>query len=324
MAIQTVTNENVGAFVAERKARGSNISDAVNPTEAKVEGVATPGNPIIKEGVAETIEGAPPDPGKQTPTAKPKGANPVQPRIDELTREKYELEEFAQSEYEQRIAAQEEAATLRAQLKAAAPPAPTLIEEALKRPSPKDFTDQDAYDAAMTEYENKRDERTAAKAAAAARAEALAQEQNRMLARRIEAAKAELPDFQEVIERADKRTRADIPNHIKAAILESEKGAYLAYHLAKDPAEEKRIFALSPAKALMELGRIEDAYKPKSGEAPAAKAAAAPIETSRAPAPVTQVRAESAGIVRQDLSKPQPFAQYKQARMEELRARKRH
>ena len=322
MAIQTVTNENVGAFVAERKARGSNISDAVNPTEAKVDGVATPGNPVIKEGVAETIEGAPPDPGKQIPTAKAKGSNPVQPRIDELTREKYELEEFAQSEYERRLALEEELASVKAAKPA--PPAPTPIEEALKRPSPKDFTDQDAYDAAMTEYENKRDERTAAKAAAAARAEALAQEQNRIMAQRIEAAKAELPDFQEVIERADKRTRADIPNHIKAAILESEKGAYLAYHLAKDPAEEKRIFALSPACALMELGRIEDTFKPKNTPATSQNGNSAPVETSKAPAPVTQVRSEGAGIVRQDLSKPQPFAQYKQARMEELRARKRH
>jgi hypothetical protein len=319
MTIRTVTNENVGEFVAERQAKGSVMSSAEAPA-APVEGVATPGNPIIKEGVAETLEGTPPAPEVKTPSAK---TRPVQPRIDELTREKYELEEFAQNEYESRLSAERRISELEAQIKAKEPPAP-VVEE-LKRPSPKDFTDQDLYDKAMEAYEAKRDERTAARAAAQARQEVLVAEQNRVLASRIEVAKKDLPDFAEVIERADKRTRGDIPNHIKAAIVESEKGAYIAYHLAKNPEEEKRIFALSPAKALMELGRIEDTYAKGTPAPVAAKPNGNPTpETTRAPAPVVSVRGSEGGIVNTDLSKPMGFQDYKQARLEQMRARKRH
>lgn len=285
---------------------------------APVEGIATPGNPIIKEGIAETTADAPLDPGNKQPTAK---TRPVQPRIDELTREKYELEEFAQGEYESRLQAERRVLELEAKLKTAEPP---VIVEELKRPSPKDFTDQDAYDAAMDAYDAKRDERTAATAAARARQETLLAEQNRLLAQRIEVAKKDLPDFDQVIDRADKRTREDIPNHIKAAIVESEKGAYLAYYLAKNPEEETRIFKLSAAKALMELGKIEDTFaKGKPVETPKPNGNPTP-ETTRAPAPVVSVRGEAGGIIDTDLSKPMPFTQYKQQRLESMRARKRH
>jgi hypothetical protein len=313
MAIQTVTNENVAEYVAERKARGSVINDAQNPGNIpKVEGVATPGNPIIKEGIAETLPDAPPDPGKLTPTAKPK--NPVQPRIDELTREKYELEEFAQGEYELRLRAERRIS----ELEAGRPNVEVKPEPELKRPSPKDFTDQALYDQAMDEYDAKRDEKTAARAAAMARQEALTAEQDRQLAARIATAKTDLPDFQAVIERADKRTREEIPSHIKAVIVESEKGAYIAYHLAKNPDEERRIFALSPTRALLELGKIEETYATKekpSGPIP---------EISKAPPPMSSVKGEGGGIVTTDLSAPQPFQAYKQARLEQIRARKRH
>jgi len=318
MAIKTVNADNLQAYVQEIKGRGGVVSDATSGDIPREEGVATPGNPVIKDGVAETLPDQPPVPEQKPPTAK-KG-NPVQPRIDELTREKYELEEFAQTEYEARLQAQARIAELEAQVKANAPK-PVEAEE-LKRPSPKDFTDQDSYDKAMEAYEAKRDERTAARAAAAARAETLLAEQNRALAARIEAAKVDLPDFDEVISRADKRTREPFPNHLRAAIAESDVGPKIAYHLAKNPAEESRILKLSPAVALMELGKIEASYSTKPAKA---EAKVTNIETTKAPAPLVTVQGNSPGDISTDLSQPGiPFSKYRELRMEEIRKRRRH
>ncbi len=328
MAIQTVTSANLSEYVASRTAKGADIQTGEQLAEAvqKVEGVATPGNPVIKAGVTETNVTAP-DPGNPTPTASTKAKNPkevAQDRIDEQHRLRKEAEEFAEEEYNARLRAERRIGELESQLSSNVKPAPVApAEEELKRPSVKDFTDQDAYETAMTEYEAKRDERVAAKAAESARQSAALAQQNELLAQRIAAAKKDLPDFDEVIQSADRRTRGDIPNHIKAAIVESDLGAFIAYHLAKDPKEEARIFKLSPAKALLELGKIEQTYaKPVTANGNADPKPI--IETTRAPAPVGTVRGEGGGIVNSDLTKPMPFAEYKAQRIEEIRKKRRH
>lgn len=66
------------------------------------------------------------------------------------------------------------------------------------------------------------------------------------------------------------------------AIMASEAGPELAYHLAKSPAEARRIAALPPLAQAMELGKI--AQKLASPPAPTPKTA------TDAPAPTPQVR----------------------------------
>ena len=53
----------------------------------------------------------------------------------------------------------------------------------------------------------------------------------------------------------------------RLAMLESESGAEILYHLAKQPAELKRIAALSPVSAVREIGKLEAALT-KSSSAP--------------------------------------------------------
>lgn len=327
MAIKTVTNANLAEYVAERTAGGSKIATgeeqvAQADAQPKVEGTATPGNPVIKPGVAETLN-AGPDPGNATPTAKTSDKTPVQARIDELTRLRKEAEEFAEDEYAQRLRAEARIAELEGQLKTSKPPEVPKPEE-LKRPSPKDFTDQDQYDAAMEEYDRKRDERTRAAALAEGEQRAFRAEQARVMNQRITAAKAALPDYEEVLQAAANRTTV-VPPHIQAAFLEDENGAFIAYELAKDAALEKRIFSLSPAKALLELGKINLSKYATPGVVTTTTTPATPTpETTRAPAPLTTVRGGD-GDVSKDLTKPMPFNEYKAARLEKLRAeRRRH
>jgi len=323
MAIKTVTSANVAEYVAERTAKGSVIAtgeqqvaaaDAAGPS---TDGTPTPGNPVIKPGVAETVNTAP-DPGNPTPSAKSAEKTPVQARIDELTRLRKEAEEFAEDEYASRLRAEARIAELENQVKTLQPQPEQPKPEELKRPSPKDFTTQEEYDQAMEAYDAKRDERIRQQAIAQGREEARQQAQNELMMKRVELAKQDIPDYVEVLEAASKRTSV-VPNHIKAAFHELEYGPQVAYELAKDAALEKRIFALSPAKALAELGKLELKYanKPTAVTDPAAKPTP---ETTRAPAPLQSVRPTGEGEIRLDLTKPMPFAEYKAAKMAQRRA----
>ncbi len=326
MAIQTVTNANLAEFVAERQTKGSQIATGEQLVEAAskagaphTEGVATPGHPVIKPGETETIA-ATVDPGNPEPTAKSK---PVQPRIDELTRLRKEAEELFEDEYVQRLAAEARVVELQKQLDSQKPQAEAPKPVELKRPSPKDFQTQEEYDAAMEAYDTARDERTRQAALEQGRREAQQAAQNAAMQAKVEAAKKDIPDFVEVIEAAGKRT-TEVPAHIKAAFIELDYGPQVAYELAKDPALEKRIFALTPAKALSELGKLELKYANKPALVPSKEAETKPTpETTRAPAPLQSVRATGEGEVKTDLSKAD-FATYKQARLDELRKRRRH
>lgn len=327
MAIQTVTNANLAAFVAERTTKGSSIATGEQLVEAAskaaqagkpVEGSGpTPGHPVITSG-AETLPNASPDPGNPTPNAKPK---PVQDRIDELTRLRKEAEEFAEEEYGARLRAESRIGELENQLKTLTPAPAAPKQEELKRPSPKDFTDQDAYDQAMEAYDNARDERVRQQAIEQGRQEARNETQAKLMTQRIELAKQDLPDYVEVLEAASKRTTV-VPPHIRAAFMELDFGPQVAYELAKDAALEKRIFSLSPARALAELGKIETKYAKAADGSPTPAATPTP-ETTRAPAPLQSVRSTGDGDVTNDLSKERDFQKYKAARMEDIRKRNR-
>lgn len=328
MAIKTVTNDNLAQFVADRTAKGSKITTGEELVEANTRvaaasqatGTPTPGNPVITS-TAEVLEGTPPAPTEMTPTAKANDRKPVQERIDELTRLRKEAEELFEDEYVTRLAAESKVVELQKQIDSLKPQpeAPKPVE--LKRPSPKDFTTQEDYDKAMEAYDAARDERTRQVARAEGRQEALQSAQNAQMQARVELAKKDIPDFVEVIEAAGKRT-TQVPAHIKAAFFELDYGPQVAYELAKDPALEKRIFALSPAKALSELGKLELKYANKPALVP--EPAKPTPETTRAPAPLQSVRATGEGQVNTDLSKETDFQKYKQGRLDQLRARRRH
>lgn len=271
----------------------------------KVEG------PVVA-AVEETVSTAP-EPTENKEPQKERKKNSVQDRIDELTREKKELDEFAQTEYESRLQAQRRVKELEEQLKAKEP---VKVEENV-RPDRSKYTDPDKYENDLLEWNRKEaikevrleQERMAAEQERA-RSEALLRE-------RVEQARKDFEDFDDVIRRRE-RSQVAVPMHIQAAIIESEQGAYLAYRLAKDPELERRIYALKPAKALLELGKLERESEAKATEPEAPKTK--PPETSRAPAPLSSLKAD-AGIIPVDTSGPMDFKSYKRQRLQEMRRR---
>jgi hypothetical protein len=74
----------------------------------------------------------------------------------------------------------------------------------------------------------------------------------------------------------------------RRAIVESDVGPAVLYHLASDSDEAERIAALSPLKQVAALGRLEAKFE-KSEDEPPAKA------TSKAPAPISPAKTAKAG-----------------------------
>jgi hypothetical protein len=103
---------------------------------------------------------------------------------------------------------------------------------------------------------------------------ATAQQQGQQFQAQVEKARTAIADFDDVVSTAD----IPISQTMREAILESEVGALLTYHLAKHPAEATRIATLSPTGQAKALGVIEADLQRK----------AAP-QVSKAPTPITPI-----------------------------------
>jgi hypothetical protein len=165
-----------------------------------------------------------------------------------------------------------------------------------KKPDRSAFDDAESYDKALADWGVREGKRQAAadmqKQAAEEKVKAEEEAKQRAEQEQREAAekawtdtvqahqdraakfKEVTPDYDEVINSA-----GEVPMTVpmRDAILSSEFGPQVAYHLAKNPEESARITALSPFQQVMEMGRLAERFsKPKSN-------------VSRAPAPVTPV-----------------------------------
>lgn len=226
--------------------------------------------PVKEEGAEpEADDGQPRD-------EKGKFKSPTQARMDELTRARREAER--------------EAAYWRARANPEKAPEPEV------KPAVKDFESYEEYVEALTDWKAKaaaaeilksRDAETAQ--SAQQRAE---QTKAETFAARQEQAKASIADYDAVVGAAD----VPVAQHVAEAILESEKGPELLYHLAKHPDLAERLSGMSVREADREIGRIE-ASLGSSKPAPLTKPA------SNAPAPMRPTGRNAATSVTNDPAK---------------------
>lgn len=109
---------------------------------------------------------------------------------------------------------------------------------------------------------------------------------------RIEAATKKYPDWEKKVTGSE----VTLQNECLAYIARSPYGMDLAYYLAENVAEAKRIRAMDPYLAVAELGEMTSRFK-KAAE-PAPVAASAPKEpASTAPAPITPISTSGTGSV---------------------------
>lgn len=216
------------------------------PEEAKAE-------PEVKEEVpaeAKTEEAA--EDGQERNEKgqfKPK----LQERIDEITRQRHEAQREAA--YWKGIAETREAKV--------------QPVEADAEPKPEAFEDYGAYVRALAKFEAKalvKAELEQQKTQAQEEAKATTWQQ------RAEAAKAEMPDFDEVMA----GSTAPMTHAMAEAIKGSDIGPKVAYHLAKNPEVAAKLSRLEPMAAAREIGRIEASLSTAAAPPPAKRITSAP------------------------------------------------
>jgi hypothetical protein len=181
--------------------------------------------------------------------------------------------------------------------------------------------DWDKYTDAKADYAadaklKERDAKEAKERAEAEQAAAVA----RVKANADKARKAH-PDFDKVMASVANTEADRVPQFVLNYIFESESGAEIAYFLAKNPEESKRIATLKPILGLAELGTLAA----KLSQPPVANTGngAAPVARERggAPPPITPLSGSGAGSVNTDPAK----MNFKELRAyERERARSKH
>lgn len=221
----------------------------------------------------------------------------INQRFSELTADKKAALAKAETEETARKAAEARADKLATDLETAlaainkvVPPAPEDV-----RPDRTKFDDPTKYDEALIAWSSRAGEKKAKAEAEAGFAQqrdketkdaqesankAAAEKVAKDWGDKVTKAKVEMPDFEEVITRED----TQITVTMGQAILESDIGPKIAYHLGQHPEEAAKIAALPPARQLMALGVLETKLS-------------APPKTTETPDPITPLkggRAEAA------------------------------
>lgn len=253
MAIQVLDSTNLEAIIKDATGEGlapAKNEGATDDKTAKVDDKAA----VVED--PDDIEGE----DGLTPREKRDLSAKMQKAVSKRTRMLREAEDFAAEQYRERRHAEQRAEQLERELQTtrATPKTESAVAEAPKKPDRKDFKTDDEFRSAELKFAvdealAKRDADAAAAQAEARQAQVLADAKAR-IAKAIDL----VPDFQEVTEAADAR----IPDHIAGYMQESEMFAELGYFLAKNQDVVTALAKLSPAKQLVEIGKIEGKLLP--------------------------------------------------------------
>jgi len=215
--------------------------------------------PEAKEGADQLTEAQKLERDEQGRFQKKEG---VQPRIDELTRARREAEREAA--YWKQVAESGKAQP--------------SAEAAPKEPTPDQFDDYGEYVKALVKFNT---QQTLAQQQAENSTRKVAETRVQTFTERLNEARTRITDFDDVVGASD----VPLSSHVGEILQESEKGADLAYHFAKNPDVLQRLNNMSERSAAMEIGRIEASLgKPAASAAPAQAAPAKKITNAPTPA----------------------------------------
>ncbi len=257
-----VTSENAADFYANRLG----LADR-EVSEAVVEETPT-------EPVAEAEQSEPTADDDAKPTEEKKQNPKLERRFSEITKQREEARKEAQQEREQRQALEQRLAALEKQ--AQPQPARDVDEE----PQPSQFSDAFEYAKALAEFSTEKALAERDRQQALAKENEERQKVIQSWATKVQSAKVSLPDFDEIVASSDVVVNDDV----RDAILESDVGPQVLYHLAENDELAKKIAGMSPKAALREIGKLEErlTVKPTARQETVVK--------SRAPAPINPIR----------------------------------
>ena len=271
VAANLVTSENLAEFTAQ-----------------KLGLVDTPANEAATEDSAEPVveqdqSGQDGDGKDATATEEPKERKPnpkLERRFSEITKQREAAREEARREREAREALEARLKELETKVN---PPAAKPDDDLGPEPKPEQFSDMYEYAKALAEYtaDKKLAERDKAEKARQAAAEQEAKFKS--WADRVNAAKNDLPDFDDIVQSSDVR----VTDPVRDAIMESEHGPRILYYLAENAEYAKKLGDMSVVSAVREIGKIEAQFE---RDTKAAKEAKPVVGKSKAPAPISPLR----------------------------------
>ena len=260
---QVLTSENAAEFYANRLG----LAESPAETEAVEE---TP------EPVAEEEQSEPKEAEKEANQEGERKQNPkLEKRFSEITKQREEARQEAQRERQARVDLEQRLAALEQQRQ---PQQQSYIDQ---EPQPSQFADAFEYAKALAEFSTEKALAERDRQVAQAREQEAQQKIIQSWAQKVQDAKAELPDFDDLVAASD----VVVNNAVRDAILESDVGPRILYHLAENNDLAKKIASLSPNAALREIGKLEARFEVK----PETKQTA-PVVRSKAPAPIQPIR----------------------------------
>jgi hypothetical protein len=185
-----------------------------------------------------------PAPAPAEDDAAPKPAKTgVQARIDELVRARGEAER--QAAYWQQIATQGTA------------PNPASPAASKTQPTPEQFSDYGQYITKLAEW-------SAEQAVAARMSEGSVRAVEDLQAETFQARQTQIKEVLTDYDAVVGASKVPVKAHVLQALLSSERGPELTYHLAKNPEVLDRLNALDVRAADREIGKLEGSLAPAS------------------------------------------------------------
>ena len=257
-----LTSENSAEFYANRLGLAEIDSEPVAVEEA--------------EPVAEEEQSEPKEAEKEANQEGERKQNPkLEKRFSEITKQREEARQEAQRERQARVDLEQRLAALEQQRQ---PQQQSYIDQ---EPQPSQFADAFEYAKALAEFSTEKALAERDRQVAQAREQEAQQKIIQSWAQKVQEAKAELPDFDDLVASSD----VVVNNAVRDAILESDVGPKILYHLAENNDLAKKIASLSPNAALREIGKLEARFEvnPETKQT-------APVVRSKAPAPIQPIR----------------------------------
>ena len=280
-----VTSENAAEFYATKLGLATE-EPVAEATEPQAEPVEPETEPESSEPEAESVE-------KQ----QEKKPNPrLEKRFSDLTKQREQARQEAERERQARIELEQRIRDLEAKNN------PQPVVDLETEPTPDQFRDAYEYAKALAEFSaekaiRERDRQEAERKAAEERSKTL-----EAWNKRQQEIMTELPDYEAMIASSD----VVISDQVRDAILESEQGPRILYHLAENPELAEDLKKLSVSAALRKIGKLEASFERKPEPAPVAN-------KSRAPAPISPLK--GTGVI-SDLADPDKmsYQQWREAR----------
>jgi hypothetical protein len=251
-----LTSENIAEF----KAQKLGLADRDDTAAEVVEDDSEPDQaPEQSEPKSEDEAKA----GKQNPK--------LEKRFSEITKQREAARAEAQREREAREALETRLAELERRNQ------PQKVESLDEEPRPEQFNDAFEYARALAEYSAEQALKNRDRAELEKKYQAEQEKLIEVWNDRLEATKKELPDYADMIESSD----VMVSDQVRDALLESEAGPRILYHLAENPDYAEKLSKMTVISALREIGKLEAKFE---------KTETKPVVRSKAPAPINPLK----------------------------------